>query len=126
MERVKQLCQRECARLNTSEPLMDVQVLAPMKKGMLGVENLNRVLQAALNPAAGDKPEHTFGETLFRQGDKIMQIKNDYKIAWYRQDESGLMQEGTGVFNGDLGTFCRSPIGNMARLSCSLVRPAKK
>ena len=105
LERVKQLCQRECARLGTSEPLMDVQVLAPMKKGMLGVENLNRVLQAALNPAAQDKPEHTFGETLFRQGDKIMQIKNDYKLTWVRQDESGLMQEGAGVFNGDLGTL---------------------
>ena len=65
---------------------MDVQVLAPMKKGLLGVENLNRVLQAALNPASDSKPEHLFGETMFRQGDKIMQIKNDYKISWTRQD----------------------------------------
>ena len=66
LDRVKALCMRECGKLGTSEPLMDVQVLAPMKKGMLGVENLNRVLQAALNPAAEDKPEHPFGETLFR------------------------------------------------------------
>ena len=101
------LCQRECGKLNTSEPLMDVQVLAPMKKGLLGVENLNRVLQASLNPAAPSKPEHAFGETLFRQGDKIMQIKNDYKVSWYRQDTNGVMQEGTGVFNGDLGTLYR-------------------
>ncbi len=107
LERVKLLCQRECGRLGTSEPLMDVQVLAPMKKGILGVENLNRVLQTALNPAADSKPEHAFGETLFRQGDKIMQIKNDYKITWHRQDASGVMQEGTGVFNGDLGTLYR-------------------
>ena len=107
LERVKQLCQRECGRLGTSEPLMDVQVLSPMKKGMLGVENLNRVLQAALNPAADGKPEHIFGETVFRQGDKIMQIKNDYKVTWYKQDPSGAMQEGTGVFNGDLGTLYR-------------------
>lgn len=107
LRRVTALCQRECARLGTSEPLMDVQVLAPMKKGILGVENLNRVLQAALNPEDRSKPEHVFGETLFRQGDKIMQIKNDYKITWYRQDDKGVMQEGTGVFNGDLGTLYR-------------------
>ena len=105
LARVTELCQRECGRLGTSEPLMDVQVLAPMKKGMLGVENLNRVLQAALNPAAVGKPEHPFGETLFRQGDKVMQIKNDYKLPWYRQDPTGAMQEGSGVFNGDLGTL---------------------
>ncbi len=107
LERVKRLCLQECRRLNTSEPLMDVQVLAPMKKGMLGVENLNRVLQAALNPASDDKPEHIFGETVFRQGDKIMQIKNDYKVTWYKQGSDGAMQEGIGVFNGDLGTLYR-------------------
>ena len=107
LERVRDLCVKECGKLGTSEPLMDVQVLAPMKKGMLGVENLNRVLQATLNPAAEDKPEHIFGETIFRQGDKIMQIKNDYKVTWYRQEKNGLMQEGTGVFNGDLGTLYR-------------------
>ena len=107
LDRVRELFQKECSRLNTSEPLMDVQVLSPMKKGTLGVENLNRVLQAALNPAAQDKPEHIFGETLFRQGDKIMQIKNDYKVTWYRREDSGLTQEGTGVFNGDLGTLYR-------------------
>ena len=107
LNRVRDLCQRECSRLGTSEPLMEVQVLAPMKKGMLGVENLNRVLQAALNPASDSKPEHTFGETLFREGDKIMQIKNDYKVSWTRLDPSGAMQEGTGAFNGDLGTLYR-------------------
>ena len=107
LDRVRELFLRECRRLNTSEPLMDVQVLAPMKKGMLGVENLNKVLQSALNPPSGSKPEHLFGETVFRQGDKIMQIKNDYKITWHRQDAAGSFQEGTGVFNGDLGTLYR-------------------
>ncbi len=112
LERVKALCLRECQRLGTSDPLMDVQVLAPMKKGLLGVENLNRVLQAVLNPAAVEKPEHIFGETVFRQGDKIMQIKNDYKVTWYKQDRNGSLQEGTGVFNGDLGTLYRLDIAN--------------
>ena len=107
LERVTALCQKECSRLGTSEPLMDVQVLAPMKKGILGVEHLNQVLQQALNPAALSKPEHVFGETLFREGDKIMQIKNDYKISWQRVDQKGVLQEGTGVFNGDLGTLYR-------------------
>lgn len=107
LDRVRELFERACGKLNTSEPLMDVQVLAPMKKGMLGVENLNRVLQAALNPATENKPEHVFGETMFRQGDKIMQIKNDYKITWYREDAAGSFQEGAGVFNGDLGTLYR-------------------
>ena len=112
LDRVKALCLQECGRLGTSEPLMDVQVLAPMKKGMLGVENLNKVLQEALNPPALGKPEYAFGETLFRQGDKIMQIKNDYKVAWYKTDRAGALQEGTGVFNGDLGTLYRLDTAN--------------
>ena len=107
LDRVRELYRKECGKLGTSEPLMDVQVLAPMKKGMLGVENLNRILQETLNPPDPDTPEHIFGETIFRQGDKIMQIKNDYKITWYKQDKGGALQEGTGVFNGDLGTLYR-------------------
>ena len=107
LQRVKDLCQSDCLKLGTSDPVMDVQVLVPMKKGLLGVENLNRVLQAALNPPDSSRPEHTFGDVVFRQGDKIMQIKNDYKIAWQRICPDGSMQEGTGVFNGDLGTLYR-------------------
>ncbi len=114
LQRVTELCRRECGRLGTSEPLMDVQVLSPMKKGMLGVENLNRVLQEALNPPAVDKPEHVFGETMFRQGDKIMQIKNDYKVSWQKVDKKGVLQEGAGAFNGDLGTLYR--VDNLNRV----------
>ena len=92
--------------LITGDPLTDVQVLAPMKKGVLGVFNLNARLQGVLNPPAHDKREHPFGETNFREGDRVMQIKNDYKVSWIRQIGTGVRtEEGTGAFNGDLGTL---------------------
>lgn len=114
VNRVRDLCLKESARLGTGEPLMDVQVLTPMKKGTLGVENLNKVLQEALNPPALGKPDHQFGSLLLRQGDKIMQIKNDYKVEWQRPMPDGTLQEGTGAFNGDLGTLYR--LDNLNRI----------
>ncbi|MBQ7277777.1 MAG: ATP-dependent RecD-like DNA helicase [Clostridia bacterium] len=107
LDRLTALCTTQMHQLGTSEPLMDVQVLAPMKKGVLGVENVNRVLQKVLNPPAPHVPEHAFGETVFRQGDKIMQIKNDYKVSWQKVDRKGVLVEGAGAFNGDLGTLYR-------------------
>ncbi len=79
------------------DPLRDIQVMSPMKKGDAGVYALNRKLQAALNPA-GACAELEKGDTLFRLGDKVMQIKNDYSIEWRRGSETG-----TGAFNGDIG-----------------------
>lgn len=114
VERVRDLCLKESAKLGTGEPLMDVQVLTPMKKGTLGVENLNKVLQEALNPPALGKPDHQFGSLLLRQGDKIMQIKNDYKVEWQKPMPDGTLQEGTGAFNGDLGTLYR--LDNLNRI----------
>jgi exodeoxyribonuclease V alpha subunit len=84
--------------------LKDIQVLAPMKKGVLGVKNLNERLQAALNPPGRHKNEKIYGDTLFREGDKVMQIKNDYRIEWTRQIKGKAPEDGTGVFNGDIGT----------------------
>ena len=78
----------------------DIQVLSPMKKGLCGVENLNRRLQAALNPPAKYKKEITFGETLYRVGDRVMHIKNDYDLSWI---DARTGREGKGVFNGDMG-----------------------
>lgn len=113
LERVLSLCAQPGAALPTGEPLLDIQVLVPMKKGPLGVHNLNVRLQAALNPPSPDKPEHTFGERTLRVGDKVMQIQNNYKIEWTRRGAAGTTIEGTGAFNGDLGTVYR--IDNTSR-----------
>ncbi len=82
----------------------DIQVLTPMRKGELGVERLNQVLQQALNPPDKDKREKIFHDTVFREGDKVMQIKNNYQITWEIRNGFGVViQNGTGVFNGDAG-----------------------
>lgn len=80
----------------------NIQVLAPAKKGECGVVALNTLLQSALNPPELDKPQITYGETVFRQGDKVMQTRNDYQIEWRRETASG-WEDGAGVFNGDVG-----------------------
>ncbi len=86
----------------------DVQVLTPMKKGALGVYELNRFLQQVLNPASHEKNEYLYGDTLFREGDKVMQTKNDYQLEWTTDESlSSLAQNGSGVFNGDLGRIRR-------------------
>ena len=79
----------------------NIQVLAPARKGECGVNSLNLLLQEALNPPAPDKPQLTWGESIFRLGDKVIQTRNDYKISWRRLGFSG--EEGTGIFNGDVG-----------------------
>lgn len=81
-------------------PMKDIQVLTPMKKGLLGTENLNQVLQEMFNPPRADKTERKSGARVFRQGDKVMQIKNNYQIGWKRLRD---FSEGEGVFNGDVG-----------------------
>jgi len=82
----------------------DIQVLTPMRKGELGVERLNQVLQQALNPPSPDKKEKEYHQTIYREGDKVMQIKNNYQLAWEIKNNFGItVQSGTGVFNGDAG-----------------------
>lgn len=82
----------------------DIQVLTPTRKGLLGVENLNTVLQKYLNPADSSKREKEQGGTIFREGDKVMQIKNNYQLEWEIRSKYGLcIDKGTGVFNGDTG-----------------------
>lgn len=82
----------------------DIQVLTPMRKGELGVERLNKALQQALNPPSRDKDEKEYHQGILRVGDKVMQIKNNYQIAWEIKSSHGITtQTGTGVFNGDAG-----------------------
>jgi len=81
-----------------------IQVLTPMRKSGLGVENLNRLLQSRINPAAPNKREREYRSAVFREGDKVMQIKNNYAASWIIADEKGRRtDEGEGVFNGDCG-----------------------
>ena len=84
------------------QAVRQIQVLAPAKKGECGVIVLNQMLQAALNPPASSKEQLTWGETIFRLGDKVMQTKNDYQQEWRRHTPSG-WEDGAGVFNGDVG-----------------------
>jgi exodeoxyribonuclease V alpha subunit len=78
----------------------EIQVLSPTKKGAAGTVNLNRMLQASLNPPAPGKKERQYGDIVFREGDRVMQIRNNYDILWKKQDGSAV---GTGIFNGDVG-----------------------
>lgn len=84
--------------------MYDIQVLTPMRKGLLGVERLNRILQEYLNPPDRTKAEQEQNGILFREGDKVMQVKNNYQLEWEIRGRYGIpMEKGLGVFNGDMG-----------------------
>ena len=85
---------------NMGIPADQIQVLCPTKKGPAGTFALNKLLQASLNPPAPDKHERAFGEVIFREGDRVMQIKNNYDLLWKKTDSATV---GAGVFNGDVG-----------------------
>ncbi|MDY3052519.1 MAG: ATP-dependent RecD-like DNA helicase [Ndongobacter sp.] len=99
LELVEDLVCRRLPEHYGLEPGKDIQVLAPTKKGTCGVENLNGLLQRALNPAQGDVEEIESGTQMFRAGDRVMQTQNDYRLPWTAEDGS----EGEGVYNGDFG-----------------------
>ena len=83
---------------------MDIQVLTPMRKGTLGVEQLNKILQEYLNPPSPSKKEHQAGDMMFREGDKVMQIRNNYQLEWEIVSKYNIpIDRGMGVFNGDVG-----------------------
>lgn len=97
------LIQEKLPRYVDARPF-DIQVLTPMRKGLLGVERLNAILQRYLNPADGRKKEKECGSHLFREGDKVMQVKNNYQLEWEVRGRYGIpVDKGVGVFNGDTG-----------------------
>ncbi|MDD3850743.1 MAG: ATP-dependent RecD-like DNA helicase [Firmicutes bacterium] len=103
VETVIDLCKNRLPRYNGYNPMTDIQVLSPMRKGQVGVDNLNNKLREILNPAAADKGEKKSGNFVFRVGDRVMQIKNNYTLRWETDLPGGGSTEGEGVFNGDLG-----------------------
>lgn len=96
---VAELCTVRLPKAYSYSPTNDIQVLCPSRKGETGTVSLNKRLQAVINPPSPEKKELQSGSRIFREGDKVMQIKNNYNIIWTKDSE-----EGTGVFNGDIGT----------------------
>lgn len=97
------LIQKKLPRYVEADPY-DIQVLTPMRKGLLGVERLNTILQEYLNPPSPDKKERDTGRMKFREGDKVMQIKNNYQMEWEVRGKYGIpVDKGCGIFNGDMG-----------------------
>lgn len=95
------LCKRRLPKAYSCDPLWDIQVISPSRVGVLGTIELNKHLQLHLNPPSITAEEHKFGDVIFRENDKIMQVRNNYDIIW--RDSDGL--EGSGIFNGDIGVI---------------------
>ena len=100
---VTDLYKNRLPRTYGADTVNNIQVISPSRKGDAGTENLNVMIQSALNPPSSKRKEHKHRERIFREGDKVMQIKNDYEIEWCREDDT----TGTGIFNGDIGTILR-------------------
>lgn len=96
---ISELCMSRLPKTYNLSPFTDIQVLTPMRKSTVGVNTLNKELQQVLNPHSEFKPERSFGETVFRINDKVMQIKNNYDIEWTQHGNI----KGMGLFNGDMG-----------------------
>ena len=99
---VADLCVNRLPRSYGAQIVGNIQVISPSRKGEAGTENLNRVLQQTLNPPRAGKREHRVRDVIFREGDRVMQIRNNYDLVWERGEETGL-----GVFNGDIGLIER-------------------
>lgn len=105
LETIKTLCLKRLPDYYSDiSPTADIQVLTPVRKGLLGSINLNRELQDVLNPPCAELEEKQFGDRIFREGDKVMQIKNNYQMTWKNLED---FTEGEGVFNGDVGVIYR-------------------
>ena len=108
LNQVISLCTGRLEKYGNYNFFESIQVLSPTKKGLLGTRELNKVLQEKLNPNINNFPERTSMGAVFRQGDRIMQIKNNYDIYWEREKEKKKEKEvGAGVFNGEIGTILK-------------------
>ena len=108
LEQVISLCSGRLKKMGDYDFFKNIQVITPTKKGLLGTKDLNRALQEKLNPASENKSEKNVLGTIFRVGDRIMQVKNNYDIYWEKKSkytDKGISENGTGVFNGELGTI---------------------
>lgn len=103
VETILELCKERLPKFNGYDPVRDIQILTSMKKGDVGVNVLNDKLQEVLNPKHHLKAEKKSGDFFFRVGDKVMQIKNNYRTKWRMLEDGAVVQEGEGVFNGDFG-----------------------
>ena len=106
LEQVISLCSGRLKKMGDYDFFKNIQVITPTKKGLLGTKDLNRALQEKLNPKSENKSEKNVLGTIFRIGDKVMQVKNNYDIYWEKKSkfsDSGISENGTGVFNGELG-----------------------
>ena len=101
-KRIVALCSTRLPGFLGLDPVKQMQVLSPTKKGECGVWMLNQLLQAEFNPPAPGKHERVRGDTTFREGDKVMQTRNNYQLKWQKEGVFGA-EEGQGVFNGDIG-----------------------
>ena len=101
VETITQLCALRLPQ-KMGIPSEEIQVLSPTRKGELGTANLNRHLQEALNPPSEKKKEKAFGSVVFREGDRVMQIRNNYELAWRTEDNAAA---GSGIYNGDIGVI---------------------
>ena len=100
---VTDLYKNRLPRTYGADTVNNIQVISPSRKGDAGTDNLNVMIQYSLNPPSTKKKEHKHRERVFREGDKVMQIKNNYEIEWCREDD----RTGSGIFNGDIGTIIR-------------------
>ena len=105
LEQVLSLCTGRLKKYGDYDFFQSIQVLTPTKKGMLGTRELNKALQERLNPNLYDLPEKANMGAIYREGDRIMQIKNNYDIDWEKENQYGDVEIGKGVFNGEIGTI---------------------
>ena len=103
LSQVISLCNGRLASYGDYDFFKNIQVITPTKKGMLGTKELNKTLQKYLNPSNESLLERQFGEIIYRENDRVMQIKNNYDMFWEKEDIE--YETGMGVFNGELGTI---------------------